>query len=67
MTQFYAQGQDQEKCLRSSMNQTPTTLTGLTMDGEVRAFTGTVQSVEIGHTAYPGYPLRITMPDAKMR
>jgi hypothetical protein len=64
MSQFYAQAVDEERCLRSSIDQAPITITGLTTEGRIRAFTGTVQSVEKGHTTYPGYPLRITIPNS---
>ena len=48
----------------SVITNQPITITGMTTDRKVRAFSGTVRSVERGHTLYPGYPLRITMPDA---
>jgi hypothetical protein len=41
------------------------TITGLTMERKVAAFTGEIQSVEAGSTAITGYPLRITMADAE--
>jgi hypothetical protein len=34
---------------------------GLTTEGKLCPFSGTVQAVEKGHTQYPDYPLRITM------
>jgi hypothetical protein len=42
----------------------PITITGLTLEGKVQVFTGTVQSVEKGYTNYARYSLRVTMPDA---
>ena len=63
MSQFYAQAADEQKCLRSSLDGTTITINGKTMTSD-SLFTGIVQSVEKGHTAYPGYPLRITMPNS---
>jgi hypothetical protein len=34
---------------------------GLTTEGKLCPFSGTVQAVEKGHTQYPDYPPRITM------
>jgi len=64
MAQFYAKDEDEKRCLESSVDRQPILITGLTREGVIRAFTGTVRSVEIGHTAYAAYPLRVTMPDA---
>jgi hypothetical protein len=61
MNQFYAQSTDEQRCLQSSLDRKPITVAGLTRDGVVSAFTGTVQSVEMGHTTYAGYPLHVTM------
>ncbi len=63
MSQFYAQAGDEERCVWSSIDRLPITVTGLTADGKIRAFSGTVQSVEKGHIMHPGYPLRITISD----
>jgi len=65
MIQFYARLADEDHCRNSVITNQPITITGITTDGRVRVFSGTVRSVEPGHTLYPGYPLRITMPDAK--
>lgn len=59
--QFYAQAQDEDRCRHSVLTRMPITITGLTSDGRIRAFTGAVQSVETGNTTHPGYPLRVTM------
>jgi len=64
VSQFYAQEADEQKCLRSSRDGITITINGRTTDGVIRVFTGIVQSVEKGHAAYPGYPLRITMPNS---
>ena len=48
----------------SVITNQPITITGITTDGKVRVFSGTVRSVEPGHALYPEYPLRITMPDS---
>jgi hypothetical protein len=44
MSQFYAKVEDERKCQESSLSRQPITITGLTDDGNIRAFTGTVQS-----------------------
>ena len=64
MTQFYAQAADEYRCRRAFIGKTVLTITGLTMEGKVDAFTGQIQSIEAGHTAIPGYPLRITILDS---
>ena len=64
LTQFYAKIAEHNRCRESCMNKTAITVTGLTMAGYLRAFTGVVQSVETDQRAFPDYPLRVTMPDA---
>jgi len=63
MTQFYAQLQDQQLVRTAVVTRTPIRITGFALDGQLKAFTGTVQSVETGHTEHPGYPIRVTMFD----
>jgi hypothetical protein len=65
MRQFYAKAEDEYRCRRALIGKDAITITGLTMDGKIGAFTGRVQSVEGGLTAIPGYPLRITIEDLK--
>jgi hypothetical protein len=60
MSQFYAKAEDEERCLQSSINPTAVVVRGLTTEGKLCPFSGTVQAVENGHTQYPDYPLRIT-------
>lgn len=64
MTHFYARGDELMRCQQSIDLHRAVTITGLTVDGRVAAFTGQVENVEIGHRAYRDYPLRVTMPDA---
>ena len=64
MNQFYALAADEERCLKSSIERRPITITGLNNEGKIRAFTGTIQTIEKGHTLYPNYPLRITISDS---
>jgi hypothetical protein len=64
MSQFYAQATDEWRCRWSSMAQRPITITGLTLDGKVRAYEGIVQAIETGHALYVAHPLRVTMPDS---
>jgi hypothetical protein len=64
MAQFYAQLIDEDRCRHSLVARAPIIITGLGPDGQVRAFSGTVQSVETGHTTFPRYPLRITITDS---
>jgi hypothetical protein len=61
MSQFYAKAEDEERCLQSSITRRPIMVQGLTTEGKVCPFSGTVQAVEKGHTQYPDYPFRITM------
>ena len=61
MSQFYAKAEDEERCLQSSISRQPVMLMGLTTEGKLRPFSGTVQAVEKEHTQNPDYPLRITM------
>lgn len=61
MSQFYAKAEDEERFLQSSITRRPIMVQGLTTEGKLRPFSGTVQAVEKGHTQYPDYPLRITM------
>jgi hypothetical protein len=63
MSQFYAKADDEYRCRRALIGKDAITITGLTMDGKFAAFTGQIQSIEAGHTAIPGYPLRITIAD----
>lgn len=64
MTEFYAKADDLVRCQQSIDSRRPVTITGLTTDGRLAAFTGHVDQVEIGHRGYPDYPLRVTMADA---
>ena len=61
MSQFYAEAEDEERCLQSSISRRPIMIMGLTTEGKMDPFGGVVQSVENGHREYPGYPVRITM------
>ena len=61
MSQFYAKAEDEERCLQSSITRYSVMVQGLTSEGKLCPFYGTVQAVEKGHTQYPDYPLRITM------
>jgi hypothetical protein len=61
MSQFYVKAEDEERCLQSSITRRPIMVQGLTTEGKVCPFSGTVQAVEKGHTQYPDYPLRISM------
>jgi len=63
MTQFYVQRIDEDQCRSAMVTQKPITITGVTFNGTVRAFTGVVRTVENVPAAYPDYPLRVTMAD----
>jgi hypothetical protein len=65
MSQFYAQDADEKRCVESMNASAPIMVIGRTTEGRIGPFRGTVKSVEKGHTQFPGYPLRITMSDAK--
>ena len=51
MSQFYAKADDEYRCRRALIGKDAITITGLTMDGKIAAFTGQIQSIEAGHTA----------------
>ena len=65
MSQFHAQMADEDRCRNSVITRQRITINGVTADGKLRAFSGTVRSVESGQKLYLGYPLRITMVVAK--
>jgi hypothetical protein len=44
MSQFYAKAEDEERCLHSSITRQPVMVTGLTNEGQLRPFSGTVQA-----------------------
>jgi len=53
MSQFYAKAEDEERCVQSSITRHPVMVQGLTTDGKVCPFSGTVQAVEKGSDAVP--------------
>jgi hypothetical protein len=63
MTQFYVQRTDEDRCRDAMITQEPITITGVTFNGTVLAFTGVIRTVENSPAAFPDYPLRITMVD----
>jgi hypothetical protein len=63
MAQFYARSEDKERCRRSLRGRRITTLTGLTIDGQVLQFTGKVQAVQSDSALCTGYPLRVIIGD----
>jgi hypothetical protein len=63
MSQIYVKSEDAERCRKSIRKHCETALIGLTIDGQVNVFSGTVQSFESGSAVFPGYPLRVTIAD----
>jgi hypothetical protein len=63
MVQIYAKSQDEARCRRSIRGHSETTLIGLTIDGQVNVFSGTVLSVEGGSAVFPGFPLRVRIAE----
>ena len=61
MSQFCAKAEDEERCFQSSITRQPVMVLGLTTEGKLRPYAGTVQAIEKGQTQYADYPLRITM------
>ena len=55
MSQFYVKAEDEERCLQSSINRQPVMVQGLTTEGKLRPFSGTVQAM----TTRPGYSVAI--------
>ena len=64
MREFYAHAYGEGRCVRSSIYRAPVTITGLSVNGRLEPFTGTVQSVERVQATLPGYPLRITIEES---
>jgi hypothetical protein len=50
MSQFYAKAEDEERCLRSSITRRPVMVQGLTTEGKLLPFSGTVQAVDRRNT-----------------
>ena len=65
MRQFYAQLIDEEQCRSSVILQQAITITGLSADRRLRAFTGVVRSLTVGQSACANYPLHVTMAVSK--
>jgi len=64
MTQFYIcndSEHDVRRCRESRDTRRPITITGLTRDALVKAFSGVVQSVEHDLSRNPGTRLRVTI------
>jgi hypothetical protein len=55
MSQFYAKAEDEERCLQSSITRQSVVVQGLTTEGKLCPFYGTIQAVEKGHTQYPDF------------
>jgi len=50
MSQFYAKAEDEERCFQSSITRQPVMVLGLTTEGKLRPYSGTVQAIEKGQT-----------------
>jgi hypothetical protein len=64
MVEFYAQLADEQNCLGSFGSKKPITVTGLSINGKLAAFTGVVLAVENQQAKFPVYPLLVIMNDA---
>ena len=64
MVEFYAKLADEQNCLGSWGSKKPITLTGLSLNGKLAAFTGVVVAVENQQAKFPVYPLLVIMNDA---
>jgi hypothetical protein len=67
MSQFYIGNDDAadvQKCKESRDSRTSITITGRTIDGFIKAFTGVVQSVEHDLARAPGARWRVTIREA---
>jgi|SRR5437764_7874808 hypothetical protein len=62
LVEFYAQAGDEEKCLQWLGSRV--TITGLTPEGKIAAFTGVVRNYADRQTKFPYYPLLVRMIDA---
>jgi len=64
MSQFYIEGQDDAgRCHRSLDDGAEITISGTTTEGEIKAFTGIVQSVEEDEARPHAQRWRVTMQD----
>jgi hypothetical protein len=63
MSQIYVKSEDAERCRKSIRKHCETALIGLTIDGQVKLVSGTVQSFESNSAVFPGYPLRVRIAD----
>ena len=52
----------EERCLQSSITRQPVMVQGLTTEGKLLPFSGTVQAVEKGHTRYLDYLRKRSSP-----
>ncbi len=69
MSQFYISDDnenDVRRCNESRDDQVVITITGLTIDGHIKAFTGIVQSVEHDEVRDQGKRWRVTLHDSNL-
>ena len=64
MVEFYVKLADEQNCLVSLGSKQPITVTGLSNNGKLTAFTGVVLTVENQQAKFPVYPLLVIMNDA---
>jgi len=64
MVEFYVKLADEQTCLGSLGSKNPITVTGLTNNGKLAAFTGVVLTVKNQKAKFPVYPLLVIMNDA---
>ena len=65
MSQFYIGEEDVSRCQESQHARLTITIIGVNFEGNVQAFTGTVQSMEHDAKRNPGRQWRVTMRDSK--
>ena len=64
MVEFYVRLADEQNCLGSLGSKKPITVTGLSNNGKLAAFTGVVLTVKNQQAKFPVYPLLVVMNDA---
>jgi hypothetical protein len=64
MVEFYVKLADEQNCLGSVGSKKPITVTGLSINGKLAAFTGVVLTLKNQQAKFPVYPLLVIMNDA---
>ena len=61
MIEFYVKQIDQERVLQAIRDNVQITIIGLAKNGKLETFTGCLRTLQLGQTAFEGYPIRVAM------